>query len=102
VNIKLTIITHISGFKLSHNSQIAIAFFQNLDMLCPNCRALSNYEDKIIDTIKHPNKGKYPDQSIYIVELMGYVCMVPYVKNNDEIYLKTIIPSRKMHKHYKG
>ena len=60
------------------------------------------YEDKIIDTIKHPNKEKYPDQSIYIVELMGYVCMVPYVNNNDEIYLKTIIPSRKMHKHYKG
>ena len=60
------------------------------------------YEDKIIDTIKHPNKDKYPDQSIHIVELMGYVCMVPYVKNNDEIYLKTIIPSRKMHKHYKG
>ena len=60
------------------------------------------YEDKKIDIIKHPNKEKYPDQSIYIVELMGYVCMVPYVKNNDEIYLKTIIPSRKMHKHYKG
>ena len=60
------------------------------------------YEDKIIDTIKHPNKDKYPDQSIYIVELMGYVCMVPYVKDNDEIYLKTIIPSRKMHQHYKG
>ena len=60
------------------------------------------YEDKIIDILKHPNKEKYPDQSIYIVELMGYVCMVSYVKNNDEIYLKTIIPSRKMHKHYKG
>ena len=60
------------------------------------------YEDNIIDTIKHPNKEKYPDKSIYIVEIMGYVFMVPYVKNNDEIYLKTIIPSRKMHKHYKG
>ena len=60
------------------------------------------YEDKIIDTIKHPNKEKYPDQSIYIVELMGYVWMVPYVKNDDEIYLKTIIPNRKMYKHYKG
>ena len=60
------------------------------------------YEDKIIDTIKHPNKEKYPDQSIYIVELMGYVCMVTYVKNDDEIYLKKIIPSIKMHKHYKG
>ena len=33
---------------------------------------------------------------------MGYVCMVPYVKNDDEIYLKTIIPSRKMQKHYRG
>ena len=60
------------------------------------------YEDKIIDTIKHPNKEEFLDQSIYIVELMGYVCMVPYFKDNDEIYLKTIIPSRKMHKHYKG
>ena len=48
------------------------------------------------------NKKKYPDKSIYIVELMGYVCMVPYVNNDDEIYLKTIIPSRKMYKHYKG
>ena len=28
--------------------------------------------------------------------------MVPYVKNDDEIYLNTIIPSRKMHIHYKG
>ncbi len=59
------------------------------------------YEDKIIDIIKHPNKGKYPNQSIYIVELMGYVCMVPYVKNDNEIFLKTIIPSRKMQKKYK-
>ncbi len=56
------------------------------------------YEDKIIDIIKHPNKEKYPNQSIYIVELMGYVCMVPYVKSDNEIFLKTIIPSRKMQK----
>jgi hypothetical protein len=27
--------THISGFKLSHNSQIARAFFQNIDLLFP-------------------------------------------------------------------
>lgn len=59
------------------------------------------YEDKVIDIIKHPNKDKYPEQSIYIVELMGYVCMVPHTKEGDEIFLKTIIPSRKMKKHYK-
>jgi len=31
-----------------------------------------------------------------------FCCVEHYVKNDDEIYLKTIIPSRKMHKHYKG
>lgn len=59
------------------------------------------YEDKIIDIIKHPNQKQYPNQSMYIVRLMGYVCVVPFVKNDNEIFLKTIIPSRKMNKHYK-
>jgi len=32
---------------------------------------------------------------------MGYIYVVPYVKNDNEIFLKTVIPSRKMHKLYK-
>ena len=60
------------------------------------------HEGKVLDIIKHPNSEKYPDQSIYIVLLHHYVHMVPFVKNEDEIFLKTIIPSRKMHRHYKG
>lgn len=60
------------------------------------------HEDRIIDIIKHPNQEKYPNQSIYIVELMGYVCMVPHVGNDNEIFLKTIIPSRKMQKIYRS
>ena len=60
------------------------------------------HEDRIIDIIKHPNQEKYPNQSIYIVELMGYVCMVPHVRNDNEIFLKTIIPSRKMQKIYRS
>ncbi len=59
------------------------------------------YENRVIDIIKHPNQEKYPNQTIYIVELMGYVCMVPYVKEGNEIFLKTIIPSRKMRRYYK-
>ncbi len=55
----------------------------------------------ILDLIKHPNAKKYPNQVIYIVELMGYVCMVPCVKEDNQIFLKTIIPSRKMQKIYK-
>ena len=60
------------------------------------------YEDKILDIIKHPNAKKYPNQSIYIVMLQNYVHLVPFVKDKGEIFLKTIVPSRKMNKHYKG
>jgi hypothetical protein len=40
-------------------------------------------------------KMKYPGQKIAMVAIEGYVYLVPYVENNDEIFLKTIIPSRK-------
>lgn len=58
-------------------------------------------EGFIIDIIRHPNPEKYPDQMIYIVEVLDYVYMVPYVRNDQEIFFKTIIPSRKMKKVYK-
>ena len=60
------------------------------------------YEDKILDIISHPNQEKYPHQKMYILRIQGYVHMVPFVKNGDEIWLKTIIPSRKMNALYRG
>jgi uncharacterized DUF497 family protein len=60
------------------------------------------YDDKVLDIIKHPNSEKYPNQKLYIVRLNNYVHIVPFVKENDEIFLKTIVPSRKMNKKYKG
>ena len=57
-------------------------------------------ENKVLDIIEHPNIDKYPTQSIYIVGLMGYVYMVPFVVEDEYIFLKTIIPSRKMNKIY--
>lgn len=60
------------------------------------------HEDKVLDIIKHPNKDKYPHQKIYIVLLHNYVHMVPFVKENKEIFLKTIVPSRKINKKYRG
>ncbi len=50
---------------------------------------------EILDTIEHPNRNKYPGQKIAMVMIEDYVYLVPYVENNDEIFLKTIIPSRK-------
>jgi uncharacterized DUF497 family protein len=60
------------------------------------------YEDNVLDIIKHPNEEKYPGQKIYIILLQNYVHMIPFVKDEDEIFLKTIVPSRKMNKIYKG
>jgi len=56
---------------------------------------------KVIDT-DHPNKKKYPNQKILIVDVDGYAYLVPYVINKDEYFLKTIIPSRKATKKYLG
>lgn len=59
-------------------------------------------QGKVLGKMKHPNKEKYSNQEIFILELKGYVCYVPFVETNDEIFLKTIIPSRKLHKKYRG
>jgi uncharacterized DUF497 family protein len=59
-------------------------------------------EGKVLEIIHHPNTERYPHQKIYLVLLNGYVHMVPYVRTENEIFLKTIIPSRKMHRLYKG
>jgi len=49
----------------------------------------------VLDTIEHPNQNRYPGQKIAMVMIDNYVYLVPYVENNEEIFLKTIIPSRK-------
>ena len=50
----------------------------------------------------HPNKKKYPNQKILIIDVDGYAYLVPCVIDNDEYFLKTIIPSRKATKKYLG
>lgn len=55
---------------------------------------------EIIDRKIHPNKDKYPNQQIFVIELNGYICYVPFVENDEELFLKTIIPSRKLDKNY--
>jgi len=57
---------------------------------------------KILDRRSHPDKKRYPHQFIFVIELNGYTCYVPFVENDDEIFLKTIIPSRKLEKEFKG
>ena len=54
---------------------------------------------KLLDIIKHPNK-KYGQQKIYIVDIDNYAYLVPFVKTGNNIFLKTIFPSRKLTKVY--
>ncbi len=42
----------------------------------------------------------YPDQRMYVLEIDHYAIIVPYVENEDEIFLKTAFPSRKYTKKY--
>ncbi len=59
-------------------------------------------EGNVVDVYDHPNQQQYPNQKIYAVQIDNYIYLVPFVKNDDEIFLKTIIPSRKTTKKYLG
>ena len=48
----------------------------------------------------HPNTETYPNQSVIVVALEGYVYLVPYVAKTDYYFLKTVIPSRKATRDY--
>ena len=55
-----------------------------------------------VDLLEHPNQQRYPGQKISVVLIEGYAYLVPFVESETEIFLKTIIPSRKASRHYLG
>ena len=57
-------------------------------------------EGRILDVIDHPNKEKYANQQMLIVEIEDYIYLVPFIEDEDKYFLKTIFPSRKMTKKY--
>lgn len=54
----------------------------------------------LLDDICHPNVSDYPHQKIFIVAIDQYAYLVPYIENENEIFLKTVMPSRKFTKLY--
>jgi len=56
----------------------------------------------LLDDMSHPNQEKYAHQRIFVVQMNDYAYLVPYVENDNEIFLKTIVPSRKATKQYLG
>ena len=54
----------------------------------------------LLDVLEHPNQEKYKEQKIFVVQVEDYVYLVPFIEEEREIFLKTIIPSRKATKKY--
>ena len=55
---------------------------------------------RLLDDLVHPNSSKYPNQRMFVVEIDEYAWLVPYLENEREIFLKSVIPSRKATKQY--
>lgn len=55
---------------------------------------------QLLDIVEHPNQKKYKGQRIFIVNINDYAYLVPFVETEREVFLKTIIPSRKATKKY--
>jgi len=49
----------------------------------------------LITVMDHPNRAKYGHQRMLVVRIRDYAYLVPYVETNEEIFLKSIVPSRK-------
>ena len=63
---------------------------------------LSIEAEGLLDILKHTNRGKYPNQLMFVVVFYDYVYLVPFVEEADYYFLKTVIPSRKATRDYLG
>ncbi|MDP4623955.1 MAG: hypothetical protein NWT08_02330 [Akkermansiaceae bacterium] len=50
----------------------------------------------------HWNPEKFPNQSVFLLPIDGYIHAVPFVRNEETIFLKTAFPSRKLTRLYKA
>ena len=56
----------------------------------------------VLDVVQHPNRQKYPNQQILVVEIDNYAYLIPFIEDDNGKFLKTIIPSRKATRDYVG
>ncbi|MCL2844185.1 MAG: BrnT family toxin [Chitinivibrionia bacterium] len=54
----------------------------------------------LLEVFAHTDRIKYPGQILMIVNIDGYACVVPTVKNGDVYFMKTAFKSRKYTKKY--
>ena len=75
-------------------------FLEQTRGICFEDVVVSIENGQVLDVIRHPNRDRYPRQNIIILNMDGYVWLVPYIKQSGVRFLKTVIPSRKATKEY--
>jgi len=56
-------------------------------------------QTKLVGAVEHPGRR---NQRLLLFEKNGYIWVVPYVGRGDEIFLKTLFPSRQYTKKWRG
>ena len=54
----------------------------------------------LITVMDHPNRAIYGHQKMFVVAIRDYAYLVPFVESETEIFLKSIMPSRKATRDY--
>lgn len=54
----------------------------------------------LLDILEHANPERYAKQRVFVVRRGDYVYLVPFVEDEESVFLKTIIPSRRATKKY--
>ncbi|MBE8189663.1 MAG: BrnT family toxin [Candidatus Thioglobus sp.] len=67
--------------------------------ICFENVVVSINNNKLLGVEKNTSKN-FNNQYCLIVEISGYAYVVPFVKNENDYFLKTIFPSRKQTKKY--
>ena len=57
-------------------------------------------EGALLDNRTHPNIDRYGHQRQLIVEIDSYAWVVPFIRSGNEMFLKTMFPSRKATRKY--
>ena len=57
--------------------------------------------DRLLGDVDHPGPNR-KHQRMFVVDLEGYACAVPYVIDGNTAFLKTAFRSRNMQKRYMG
>lgn len=56
----------------------------------------------LLGILEHPNPRRYAGQRVFVVQRDDYVYLVPFVEDEQLVFLKTIIPGRKATRQYLG